>query len=717
MATNTPAPVINTIVTPSTSNPTRGYQAVAGGTTYNTQANASKAYDAMKAEGSLSVNASGVIVANPPIQGVSPAVSNAYYAAGGVDPSKSIIDNKTITGSPVIQTNARLGTTMDSAVANIKSVANTGQPIYDSTGKQTGTAKFDAITGKELTDTTKTPVTTDTSKTPVKSEIPITDDKTGNITFPNGKILDKNGNVVKDSTPEIPKDKIVSSYTLDGNGGMVLTFSDGTSSSLPPPPELVLAHKQADEATANTNNDYQTAVETAKQQLQTQINQNNVDKESAITALREEMGVGSPTSGENTTLTSSIANISAKFDSANAQLTESAQQNLTSLYNTHRSNLESIDNQLETVRQSYISNKTSEFNTTLKGFDGTPLSSSEYEAALKQGISSGLTPEEAKLQVEQYQNKASVAYNLKLQAQAKTDFLAYNSAFPYNGKPENKAPYVKMLQGSGMSDSEINTFLNQQGTQYLKNEKLKQDEANSIVNLNLKQEKLIDSQIKANQQATTQSAVAGAISSATSTGKNPVESAIVASAGGIQLKPGTELETFISQLANYKTLPTQLSNVATALNNSENDGRLKSWAFSHPIGTPVRDGELATLLDTLPGLTVAGSSVFGVTKAMLRSYQEQLRIQSAIAGQAGDPVKIRKVILSEFVKATQSSVDDFFQLRAQGGMNVAPYLKDYQDLSSRLDTTYSLTSGVNPISDLDTSGIDWSALTNLSSPQ
>ena len=240
--------------------------------------------------------------------------------------------------------------------------------------------------------------------------------------------------------------------STDPNTG-VMTMSDGTIQQ--PDANTAALYSEKTSSINQTNADYSAQESQMESTANANISVLEQQKADALAALTEESGVGSPDSGENTTLTSSKANLAAKYDQAINEAKANLANGKANLLNSKNDALAKIQTQFQTNQQSIISNTQatgkadwSEWSKSLAG-DGTDDPSIGAQALLQQNLgNSNFTPAMAIAQANSAIAKQTIATDKSLSAEDRTNRTAASNAF-YKGIAQITEPFNSLMQTEG----------------------------------------------------------------------------------------------------------------------------------------------------------------------------------------------------------------------------------------------------------------------------
>lgn len=274
------------------------------------------------------------------------AVAAAMTANGGPQ-----VNNKTFSGSGSVQQGQNSSTAVQSASAALakpQPVPTYGDPVYDASGKQVGTAAFDPNTGAPLSKPATNP----------------TVNPDGSFTLPSGAVVNADGTIktpatgsATSTTPEAPT--VVSQTAPDSSGGYTATYSNGTTAYVPPSPAVAGLYSQATSATQQETTSYNDQVNDATTAYNQQLQQLQEQMQNAQTAAEANYDTNNP-EGSGSDKSEYASSVAKPFLEAIANLNADHQNNITDMADTHTANLQNIQTQLQSGIQTTIANTVSQ---------------------------------------------------------------------------------------------------------------------------------------------------------------------------------------------------------------------------------------------------------------------------------------------------------------------------------------------------------------------
>lgn len=318
--------------------------------------------------------------ANWTIPAKNAGVSSAVYGAAinsGLNTKNPVINNKTISGSPTIQQNNNAANTLANASKSI--IPSGTNDVRDANGLLVNPpgATFDRNTGKPLNQTQNQP-----------SQAPT----------------------------------IVSTSAPDASGGTYSTMSNGTSVYNPPNPATAGLYSQANNTKSTATAQYNNDVSAATSAGNAEVAQLEKQKADAMAGAEASYDTNNP-EGSGSDKQTYAAGVATKYDSAIEAAKNKLQTNLSNLSIAHTSNLQNIDEQLQTGINTNMANIVSQGQTTLKELEKGDGTMSEYDKStlIQQLTSGGMNYDQARLAVEGALQQGRIANDKTLTTEARQE--------------------------------------------------------------------------------------------------------------------------------------------------------------------------------------------------------------------------------------------------------------------------------------------------------
>lgn len=207
-------------------------------------------------------------------------------------------------------------------------------------------------------------------------------------------------------------------YNTDASGQIVPATNSGgvTYPTTGVNPALVPTYQGANDATATANAQYQSDLAAQQRQLQANIDQLNLDKQNAIAAAQASEATNNPEGGGSDSA-NYLAEVGSKYDTAISNATADMNTQLTNLSIAHNSQLNTINEQVQSAVATNTANTYNAGLTTLQTLekgDGTALSPEDNNTLLAQLTAGGLTPQQAQLQIDSSIAQAKTTQNKTL---------------------------------------------------------------------------------------------------------------------------------------------------------------------------------------------------------------------------------------------------------------------------------------------------------------
>lgn len=417
-----------------------------------------------------------------PIPGVSSAVSNAVKSSGLYDPN-STVDNSKISGSSSILQNQNLSSSLNNAATSLKSkppvtyapLAENTPPIFGTSGpaiatlqtqlnaKNQGIAgytplKVDGKYGPATQAATQfNPAGASAGGSQAASNGATTDPATGNTTFPNGMIVDKSGKTISPgteathTTPPTP-----TTVTNDSMGGTRTTYSDGSTSYIPPSPAISSLYTQYDNAVSQETTSYNDSTNQQNTQYQEQIDQYKDQMKQAQDAAEANYNTNNP-EGSGSDKSEFLTSVTKPYLTAINNLTTNHLQTMQQLTDAHQANIQNLGTQLQSGLAANQANIQSagkdsygEWSKALAG-DGTDDPTVGAQALMAQNSGNpAYTWDMALSQANSAINRQTIATNKTLSTEERANATAASESF-FRAIGQITTPFEQLPDASKMA--------------------------------------------------------------------------------------------------------------------------------------------------------------------------------------------------------------------------------------------------------------------------